>query len=173
MKHKARGGRNFREICLAESKFDCEKFAFVSKEILVPPNERVEHSCVACARGTVECRSRGTWTYARATRNVSGRRGWWARPLPVRRDSSPPSSTTWPFRVFCARRTNDRTLACMSMKYDVSGCMRDRWGRGALFLLAVVVVVTGRILTHTCTYPSYHTILSYPCPRGGVRQDCV
>ena len=37
MKHKARGGRNFREICLAESKFDCEKFAFVSKEILASP----------------------------------------------------------------------------------------------------------------------------------------
>ena len=38
MKHKARGGgRNFREVCLAESKFDCEKFAFVSKEILASP----------------------------------------------------------------------------------------------------------------------------------------
>ena len=59
------------------------------------------------------------------------------------------------------------------MKRDTYVGMRDRWGRGALFLLAVVVVVTGRVLTYTCTYLSYRTMLFYPYPRGGVRQDCV
>ena len=46
-------------------------------------------------------------------------------------------------------------------------------GTWSAFLLAVVVVVMGRILTYTCTYLSYRTMLFYPYPRGGVRQDCV